>query len=209
MPFEKNVFINCPFDEEYKILLKPLLFTILFLGFKPFISQTKSSGKSRIEQIKGYIKKCKFGVHDISRSKPMKGGELPRFNMPYELGLDVGCQSFGPRPFKSKKILILETERYHYLKVISDIGGQDIASHGDDPEILVEKVRNWFSENHRGIDPPSHIIWKAFNQFYSNLELALAPQGYSKSDVDKMPISEFIKYAEKWIKQFKKNNPAT
>jgi hypothetical protein len=206
MPFERNVFVNCPFDEDYKILLKPLLFTILFLGFKPFISQTKSSGKSRIEQIKSYIKKCKYGVHDISRSKPMKKNELPRFNMPYELGLDVGCQSYGGSPYKSKKILILETERCHYLKVISDIGGQDIASHEDDAEILVKKVRDWLSENHRRIDPPAGFIWKAYNQFNSNLELALKAQGHSHLDIEQMPISEFSKYAQKWITQYKKNN---
>jgi len=28
--FDKNVFINCPFDQEYLSLLRPLLFTILY-----------------------------------------------------------------------------------------------------------------------------------------------------------------------------------
>src|SRR6266404_2208861 len=30
--FSKNVFINCPFDSEYNSLLRPILFTIIYLG---------------------------------------------------------------------------------------------------------------------------------------------------------------------------------
>jgi hypothetical protein len=29
--YEKNVFHNCPFDEEYVELLRPILFTLLYL----------------------------------------------------------------------------------------------------------------------------------------------------------------------------------
>ena len=31
MPFERNVFVNCPFDEAYYPLLRPLLFTIIYV----------------------------------------------------------------------------------------------------------------------------------------------------------------------------------
>jgi len=91
MPFETNVFINCPFDNEYKPLLKALVFTILYLDLKPILSETLSSGNIRVNQIKGHIRNSKYGIHDLSRSRPMSLGEFPRFNMPYELGLDVGA----------------------------------------------------------------------------------------------------------------------
>lgn len=126
MPFETNIFINCPFDNDYKVLLRPLLFASLYFGLDPQICQTRSSATIRISQIKNHIKASKFSIHDLSRSKPMKKNELPRFNMPYELGLDIGCSEFGIKKFKEKKILILETDRYHYQKVLSDISGQDI-----------------------------------------------------------------------------------
>lgn len=35
--FAKSVFINCPFDREYQTLLRPVLFTVLSLGFVPRI----------------------------------------------------------------------------------------------------------------------------------------------------------------------------
>jgi hypothetical protein len=103
MPFESNVFINCPFDNDYKLLLRPLLFTVLYLGYKPRLSQTQSSSDIRINQIKSFIRDSKFGIHDLSRCKPLKVGDLPRFNMPYELGLDIGCLEFGSRNLKQRK----------------------------------------------------------------------------------------------------------
>jgi len=131
MGFENNVFINCPFDEEYVPLLRALVFTTIYLNLEPHFSQTISSSNIRINQIKQHIRNCKFGIHDLCRSKAMVVGELPRFNMPYELGLDIGACEYGGKLLKSKRILILETERYHYQKVLSDISGQDISAHND------------------------------------------------------------------------------
>lgn len=49
MIFEKSVFINGPFDEEYFPLLKTLLFTIKKLNFIPRISlERNDSGKVRL-----------------------------------------------------------------------------------------------------------------------------------------------------------------
>ena len=141
MPFETNVFINCPFDKEYSPLLRALTFSLLYLEFEPKLSQTLSSSTIRINQIKQLIKNSKFGIHDLSRSKPMKKNELPRFNMPYELGLDVGCIEYGGVKFANKRALILETEKYHYQKVLSDTSGQDIENHNNDPLTLIKKVR--------------------------------------------------------------------
>jgi hypothetical protein len=33
MAFESNVFINCPFDDDYKALLRPFIFTVLYFAF--------------------------------------------------------------------------------------------------------------------------------------------------------------------------------
>ena len=82
MAFEDNVFINCPFDDDFRPLLKALVFEIIYLGFTPKLSQTLSSSSIRINQIKNLIRTCKYGIHDLSRSKAMKKGELPSFICP-------------------------------------------------------------------------------------------------------------------------------
>lgn len=193
------------FDDDYKDLLNPLLFTILYLGFQPKISQTRSSSTIRINQIKTYIKDSKFGIHDLSRCRPLSVGELPRFNMPYELGLDSGCLEYGTRKLKTKKLLILETDKYYYQKVLSDIAGQDIENHNDDPRILVQKTRNWFSSlSVRKSYPSVTEIWSAFSQFHIDLiEDLNIRNGRSDDDIDKMPVGEFIRLVRQWIASFK------
>jgi|SRR5690606_8265203 len=203
MAFEQNVFINCPFDDEFKPLLKALVFELIYLGFTPKLSQTLSSSSIRVNQIKNHIRICKYGIHDLSRSKALKEGDLPRFNMPYELGLDIGALEYGGRKLKTKRILILDTERYHYQKVLSDIAGQDIENHNDDPKTLITKVRNWFSANfsQQIIAGPSEI-WIAYNQFIDDLNINLLEK-YTGEEIEEMPISDFIKFSIDWIKLFK------
>jgi hypothetical protein len=134
MPFENNVFINCPFDDEYRPILNAKLFTLIYLGFEPRISQTVSSGNIRIDQIQQHIRESEYSIHDLSRSKALKVDELPRFNMPYELGLDIGCCVYGGKRMKQKKVLILETEKHHNKKVLSDIGARTWKTMGTTPE---------------------------------------------------------------------------
>jgi hypothetical protein len=203
MPFDTNVFINCPFDKEYTPLLRALTFTVLYLELEPSLSQTLSSSTIRINQIKQHIRNCGYSIHDLSRSKPMKRGELPRFNMPYELGLDIGASEYGGKKMQTKRALILETDRYHYQKVLSDIAGQDIENHNDDPKTLVLKVRNWISANSPGVIIRGQSeIWIAFNQFNADLATNLSP-AYTTKDIEEMPIGDYIKFAKDWIRIFK------
>jgi hypothetical protein len=203
MAFEKNVFINCPFDKEYTTLLKALVFTLIYLELEPHLSQTSSSSTIRIHQIKQLIRMCKFGIHDLSRNKAMEEGELPRFNMPYELGLDIGAAEYGNKQLRTKKILILDTERYHYQKVLSDIAGQDIASHNNDAQTLIKKIRNWMSVNtEHNIIVPHSEIWTAFNQFTDDLLSTLIPT-FTSEDIDEMTISDYIKFAKDWIERYR------
>jgi hypothetical protein len=175
MAFENSVFINCPFDEEYRPLLRALLFTSIYLGLEPKLSQTISSASIRINQIKDHIRSSKFGIHDISLNKSMKDGELPRFNMPYELGLDIGAGEFGNKLLRTKRILILDAERYHFQKVLSDIAGQDIAAHNNDPKELIRRVRDWVSLNAASLEVPSSSrVWIVYNQFKDDLTTALS-----------------------------------
>jgi hypothetical protein len=68
MTFEKNVFVNCPFDEAYLSLLRPILFVILDLGLTPRIAlESLNSGKARIEKIIRLIEESKYAIHDLSR----------------------------------------------------------------------------------------------------------------------------------------------
>jgi hypothetical protein len=144
MGFAENVFVNCPFDEEYLPLLRPLLFTIIYLGFEPRIALERlDSGEARIQKIVSLLSESQYAIHDLSRLRSQKPGEYYRLNMPFELGVDVGCRLFGKGRLSKKKCLVLEAEKYRYQAALSDLSNSDIAVHGNSPPTVVSEVRNW------------------------------------------------------------------
>ena len=100
----------------------------------------------RFEKIVALIKQCRWGIHDISRVE-LAGHGLPKFNMPLELGLFLGASRFGGPGQRRKSCLVLDTHPFRYQSVVSDIAGQDIASHSGEPARVVAAVRNWLSDS--------------------------------------------------------------
>jgi hypothetical protein len=94
--FEKNVFVNCPFDDDYRQLLLSIIFTIKYLGYIPRLSLERAdSAESRIDKIVGLIEESKFGIHDLSRMISSGENEHFRMNMPFELGIDYGSKALN------------------------------------------------------------------------------------------------------------------
>lgn len=142
--YDHDVFLNCPFDSEYRPLLYALVFAVHDCGFRARSTlEIDDAGRVRIENIYALIRDCRFGIHDISRTEPDETHGLPRFNMPLELGVFLGATQFGRGRQKEKRCLILDRERHRYQKYISDIAGQDIKSHNGKPEAAIAKVRDW------------------------------------------------------------------
>ncbi len=199
MSFEKNVFINCPFDEEYKLLLKPIIFTIIYCGLHPKISESEDSGETRIKRIEKLIEESKYSIHDISRMKAASKGEIARFNMPFELGLDFGCKRFKGGQHSGKKSLILDIGKYRYHKAISDISGNDIAFHNFKPENAIREVRNWLKKiNHTQTLPSANKVWIDYNEFSTYFRIKNKQHHFNKEDIKKMPWSEYFTYISEW-----------
>ena len=199
--FDTNVFINCPFDEEYKTFLHPMLFTIVYLGLHPQIAQTTDSGNTRMERIIELIKKSKYSIHDLSRSVSTAAGEVARFNMPFELGLDIGIRHASTRSrFSQKKSLIIEQDRFRYRKALSDISGNDIASYEGSAERLVHVIRHWFTTIIHPKQPSGPFIWEEFNEFLAYFEALTKEEGYTEKETDLIPVGEIIYWMKEWVK---------
>lgn len=205
--FEKNVFINCPFDDDYRALLKPLLFTICKCGYTPRIaSERMDSSEIRLDKIIQIIQESKFSIHDLSRIKSGKKGEYYRLNMPLEIGLDLGCKKFHREPkYQEKKSLILEAERYSVQKALSDLSGADFKCHKGDAETMVESVRTWMVEVGCKNIPGPNSIWDAYNFFLADLYAHFKSKGFKDSQIDPLPIPEFLEFLRSWLKQKKKH----
>ncbi|HZK12308.1 MAG TPA: hypothetical protein VFD10_08210 [Atribacterota bacterium] len=199
--YGRNVFINCPFDRKYSSLLRPILFTIIYLGFLPRISLERfDSGEPRFNKICELIKQSKYGIHDLSRIQARRKGEYFRLNMPFELGLDIGCRVFQRRKYSDKQCLILEEKNYRYQAAISDLSNSDIKSHKNNPMIAIRQIRNWFVENGLEGSPSGTVIWYKFTDFMTDFHEKREAEGFEKDDIYKMPIPEYTHFIRTWIK---------
>lgn len=200
MTFEKHVFVNCPFDQQYLPLLRPLLFTVIYLKLKPRIAlEAMDAGQARLDKIVRLMADSKFGIHDLSRIESAKAGELSRLNMPFELGLDFGCRLFGSRLQKGKRCLVLEAEPYRYKAALSDLSGSDIENHGNEPYRVVGIVRNWLKNMYPMQAAGPTKIWNAFTDFMAQNYDDLKARGFSQRDIEALPVPELIECMEDWV----------
>ena len=200
LPFERCVFVNCPFDEDYEPILQAILFCIVYLGFHPRISTERSDSlESRIEKIRDLIKDSKYSIHDLSRCQATEEGEYFRLNMPFELGIDYGCRQYFGRNRGEKRSLVLEEKRYRYHTVISDLSGFDIQYHEGDFEKAVRKVRNWLAnESSEKAAGPSRIL-DAYGYFQKWHYERQRNAGFSDEDIQDYPTNELLEAMKEWI----------
>lgn len=94
--YDRNVFINCPFDREYEPLFEAIVFTVHAAGFVPRCARERlDSSEIRLQKIIKLIRVSRYSIHDLSRTQLDRTTALPRFNMPLELGIDLGCKAFS------------------------------------------------------------------------------------------------------------------
>lgn len=99
-----NVFINCPFDAEYRDLFRAVVFTVIDCGFKARCALEFDDGSEvRIDKIERLIGECRYGIYDLSRTELDPTYGLPRLNMPLELGLFLGAKGYGGEDHSQKR----------------------------------------------------------------------------------------------------------
>lgn len=179
-PAEVSVFINAPFDDEYARLFEAIVFTVIDCGLTPRCALESDDGaETRISKIVKLVAKCKFGIHDISRTQLDRKSGLPRFNMPFELGLFVGAKAFGGRLGGGKVALVLDADRYRYQAFLSDLAGHDVHAHRNATRDVILCVRHWLcaSAKDAKFPPKASEIERKFRKFQST-----AMRGVKRAD---------------------------
>lgn len=195
-----SVFINCPFDEKYRHIFEAIVFCVQDCGYIARCSLEVSDGSVvRIDKIFTIISDCRLGIHDISRVELDPDTDLPRFNMPLELGIFLGAKRFGDPEQQEKNCLILDLDRYRFQKFISDISGQDISAHGGKAKRAVLVVRDWLRDaTPKSVKiPGAERIWKRYELFRTELpamceKLAL--------HTDELSFNDYAIQVEEWLK---------
>jgi hypothetical protein len=195
----ESVFINCPFDSEFRPLLRAACFAILACGHKPCCAlDYNDSGTVRLVEILRMIAESAFSIHDISRVQLDKASKLPRFNMPLELGADLGLRLLGPPRHRQRKILILDAVTHRYDKTISDISGLDIVVHANSEREMIRHVRDWLNDNWR-LDPNERPAGATAIYYDYQAYLKIAPDivtGLRLDPHDQLPHTDYLRVVE-------------
>ncbi len=199
MPKTDNVFLNCPFDVAYAPLFRAIIFAVTNCGLRPRCAlEVEDSGQIRVLKIYKIIAECNFGIHDISRTSLDPKTKLPRFNMPFELGLFLGAKTFGDANQTRKVSLILDKKRFRYQKFISDIAGQDIQPHNADPEQAIKAIRNWTQTVvHKQRSLPSGRVIVERHRTFSNA----IPKLCAKAEMDfkELTYTDYVWLVDTWL----------
>lgn len=198
--YTSSVFINCPFDKDFEPVRNAMVFAIYDCGFIPRCAlEEDNGGNVRFTKIQKIIAECKFGVHDISRTELDAHNNLPRFNMPLELGVFLGAKYYGQPPQKTKNCLILDREPYRYQQFISDIAGQDIRSHNDCPETAIGLIREWLNAASGRITiPGGRDINRRYRAFLDDMPTICQKV---RLDLDEVSFNDFSVFASNWLKE--------
>ena len=194
-----DVFINCPFDQDYAPTFHALVFTIYACGFRArSAKELDDGGQTRIDKLLNMIDACRFGIHDLSRTELDAVNQLPRFNMPLELGLFLGAKRYGGTAQKANRLLILDVEQYRYQRFISDLAGMDIHAHAGDPVRALRETRDWLANVSRRVLPSADRITALYAAFTADLP-ALA--GELQFDPLVIPYVDYERIVVGWLLQ--------
>jgi mannitol/fructose-specific phosphotransferase system IIA component (Ntr-type) len=91
-----------------------------------------------------------------------------RYNLPLELGIDLGLKESDE--WKCKKLLIMEKDDHTYLKVISDLRGFDLKIHKNDRHKITNHIVDWLDK------PSTHdvVVSDVYDGFYENYKSELS-----------------------------------
>ena len=195
---ETDVFINCPFSSDYNEQFWAIIFTVIRSGFDPRCArEADDAGENRFDKICRIIAECSFGIHDISNTCLDAQTQLPRFNMPLELGLFLGARRFGTRKQAVKRTLILDIDPHRYLAFISDIRGQDISAYDGTPSSLIGRVAAWL----RDIAGQDHLPggMAIAGEFYNFREDLPDMCRQRQLALDELTFLDFKRLATAWI----------
>ncbi len=197
--YNNQVFFNCPFDGSYLNMFRAGTFGILDAGFIPRCSlEVDNATQFRLAAIVDIIRDCRYGVHDLSRVELDPQSKLPRFNMPFELGVFYAAKHFGSTRQKLKECLVVEKRKYRYQKFLSDIAGIDVSPHQNVQKKLILAIRNWIvTASRRTTIPHGQEIYDRFRTFQAGMRRACRQQAI---DYDSMPFVELVNNMTDWLR---------
>jgi hypothetical protein len=184
------VFINCPYDSDYLPLLQAMVFAVHACGFVARLAMLEAGSQlGRLDRLVDLVRSCRFGIHDLSRVQWTGDDILPRFNMPFELGMAYGAFRLGTGRCRQMQLLVLEAEAYRHQHTLSDIAGLDGKVHGNSADALIGCVRDFLADH---VDPRpvgATRLRSLYEEFRAELPRLATDRGLTLEEL--MPLERF------------------
>lgn len=140
----KCVFINCPFDAEFKDKFEAILFATVCCGFVPRSAlESGNVSETRIERITNAIFSSRYSIHDLSRCTGEGTENFARFNMPLELGISMASRFLATEG--GHDWLALVPRGHAYQRFVSDLAGYDLESYDESAAGIVAASMKWLA----------------------------------------------------------------
>jgi hypothetical protein len=169
--FANTVFLNIPYDDQFKRLYIAYISGLIHLGLTPRATIEIPGGENRLDKILDLNRNCRYSIHDLSRVELDRNPPFPtpRFNMPFELGLAVAAAKIDALP---DNWFVFESKRHRVSKSLSDLGGTDANVHDGTVSGVMRELGNAFvrqSQNERYSVPAMMQSYKTVSSLVGDI----------------------------------------
>jgi hypothetical protein len=137
-----QVFLNYPFDEEFRPLADAMAFAVVAGGLLPVCAHDLTApDRPRLEMLVEAIRCCHYSAHDLSRSEGEGLRNLSRMNMPIEMGMALFHALQTQR--REHRCLFFVPRAHDYTAFASDLAGLDPRVHNNSDTQLLTDMYDW------------------------------------------------------------------
>jgi hypothetical protein len=167
-----SAFLNIPYDSAFENLYLAYIAGLSAFGLIPRATLEIPTSQRRLERILKLIEDCRYSIHDLSRVQlARKAPRVPRFNMPFELGLAVAHAYIHGRD----TWYVCESVKHRTNKSLSDLDGTDVRVHGGTIEGLFGALCDIFVRTTR--QPSVQEMRRIYRVLRRNLPMVMKQAG--------------------------------
>jgi hypothetical protein len=166
-PYEKSVFINCPYDAEFRDYFHAIVLTVSAFGMAPRSGlQSMGQANTRIARIAETLANSKYSIHDLSRFTGEGVANLARFNMPLELGIAVALRYERSGTDRSHNFAVMAPRGSAFQQFVSDLAGFDPFMHELTVPSVIRETHSWLQEQPDAVETiPASAVFSGFDKF--------------------------------------------
>lgn len=193
-----DVFINLPFDNRRESVFLAYVASLTGLGLNPRCVLEVSPDDDRLRRLNSLMSECAYSLHDLSAVQlSRKPFRVPRFNMPFELGMCAATSLQGPHRFR-----VFETIPHRIGQSLSDLQGYEpFIHHGTIRGVICAVMDAFEGLSEKRLTEEEDLRW-VYRQIRRYRTAAITGSVYRATAFRKLSVA-----AVEFVSQREKNRP--